>query len=984
MIAQIRTGLWVRNGLAIRGQLLHYRDYMLRELCYDQDLFIIQSSFILSDPNTILVTILRRFQLLDWFSGDTSHASYEGAQLYTMVEEFLYVLITSLSEYANARKLSVDEIVKREAIHALALGPCSYTDLCKRVAERIIDEASFDRALGEISTFRAPEGTSDVGIFELKDEMFDHVNPFFFHFTRNRREEVEGILKARLTRKTGIANPVIVPKRMGITEGPFVALAATFSSTAFLKILVFGIYNAMPGIRQTTHSSDAVLDQILHLISLALVEQPASFSPLAARVTFPNAHNQTLLQLLCTLETMDTMKNTGNKLQWCLDVFIQYVPAEVAAVRRVQPPDIESVNGKSVEAKKRAAKARQAAIMKKFAAQQESFLLNIEDEVMSEDEEPGSSIGDPTNSLGSCIVCQEALDSSRAFGALGLVQPSRFRREMPAHITRHVAEVVTVPKSLDDTIPLPTPPSNILSSDSFHAFPANGTAFGLHSSFCGHLMHMDCFTVYSFSIEQRHLQQTQRNHAENIDRDEFICPLCKSLGNVILPVRDDLTFNQSLTNPPAKLSLTDWIRGVGIELLKAPQDRQLDQRLDVDGSGEFSFWTAEDADYPSGPPRDDTRRMVQTLKTAVQSVSEQSRHLHGRPEPSMGSRGAGLYLPKHLVAYTISCMEISQRGIARSGHTLADGISDSSMHLIRASLTSLRTLAGMQFPDRADGGRTAIRQAVMKRMMPQWTRDLLRLPLFDRDPLTLLVEVCAVAPDILPYATPLMYYACLARTCLGLIRLLSDLPSISELPYPIPDEEHNDLFGDIRIFVHSLTRHSPVVERITSQILRSSSGRFEKLVYSFTLPFLRCAAILTRAVTACPLPEPTRTAYNSSEYARLLDVLGIPPVPGLPQMEGLQTVLAGWSETYAEVHSNTLFDYSIKLEVPSVYRLAQLPYALDNLFMDTNTLRCQRCKTIPVDAAICMFCGTICCYQMHCCVDDRQRGEGECNSHTRE
>ena len=42
MVAQIRTGLWVRNGFAIRGQLIHYRDYMLRELCYDQDLFILR------------------------------------------------------------------------------------------------------------------------------------------------------------------------------------------------------------------------------------------------------------------------------------------------------------------------------------------------------------------------------------------------------------------------------------------------------------------------------------------------------------------------------------------------------------------------------------------------------------------------------------------------------------------------------------------------------------------------------------------------------------------------------------------------------------------------------------------------------------------------------------------------------------------------------------------------------------------------------
>jgi E3 ubiquitin-protein ligase UBR1 len=50
MIAQIRTGLWVRNGFAIRGQLLHYRDYMLRELCYDQDLYLLQTALIVLSP----------------------------------------------------------------------------------------------------------------------------------------------------------------------------------------------------------------------------------------------------------------------------------------------------------------------------------------------------------------------------------------------------------------------------------------------------------------------------------------------------------------------------------------------------------------------------------------------------------------------------------------------------------------------------------------------------------------------------------------------------------------------------------------------------------------------------------------------------------------------------------------------------------------------------------------------------------------------
>ena len=56
MIAQIRTGLWVRNGFAIRGQLLHYRDFMLRELCYDQDLFILQMALVILDPNLVFVS----------------------------------------------------------------------------------------------------------------------------------------------------------------------------------------------------------------------------------------------------------------------------------------------------------------------------------------------------------------------------------------------------------------------------------------------------------------------------------------------------------------------------------------------------------------------------------------------------------------------------------------------------------------------------------------------------------------------------------------------------------------------------------------------------------------------------------------------------------------------------------------------------------------------------------------------------------------
>ena len=106
MIAQIRTGLWVRNGFAIRGQLLHYRDFMLRELCYDQDLFMMQIALIVLDPNLVLVSILYQIVLMGYFSGAFLHPMYEGPQLSSMVEELLYVLIMINSKDANASKMS--------------------------------------------------------------------------------------------------------------------------------------------------------------------------------------------------------------------------------------------------------------------------------------------------------------------------------------------------------------------------------------------------------------------------------------------------------------------------------------------------------------------------------------------------------------------------------------------------------------------------------------------------------------------------------------------------------------------------------------------------------------------------------------------------------------------------------------------------------------------------------------------------------------
>jgi E3 ubiquitin-protein ligase UBR1 len=170
-------------------------------------------------------------------------------------------------------------------------------------------------------------------------------------------------------------------------------------------------------------------------------------------------------------------------------------------------------------------------------------LLNFEEEEEENDQDMDDT-SDELSSYGTCIVCQEDLNEPKAFGSLGLVQPSRLLRKHPDSHSQYLNELMTMPQLLDRASPHDTtfPSANAeeldtTSSPNFDGFPTQYTRFGLHASACGHMMHLNCFQVYNPSIlHEWHRSHATRNHPENIQRKEYICPLCESLGNVLLPV----------------------------------------------------------------------------------------------------------------------------------------------------------------------------------------------------------------------------------------------------------------------------------------------------------------------------------------------------------------------------------------------------------------------------------------------------------------
>lgn len=996
MVAQIRSGLWVRNGFPIRGQLLHYRDFMLRELCYDQDLFILQTSLIILDPNTVITSILDRFKLLQFFRGAVIHPTYEGTQLSSMVEEVLYVIITLLTETGSATKLPLPVAVRREIIHALAAGPCSYTDLVKRVAERMADDVCFEHVLRQVANFKTPEATADTGTYELKDALYDEVNPFYYHYARNRREEVEAVLKARLKKKTGEADPVIVPKPIGIETGPFSILPSLLESEVLLQVIFYAIDNILvltESAGMTPPSAEAILDQAFYLVMTALVERASVFSHLSALKVFEGGKH--LINVICAMEHAEHFKPYKARVEWILEAMSKFVPEEVQARRKVVTVVEPGLDAETL--KKRAAKMRQEAIMAQMKAQQASFAINFEDVDEDGDEDMEESPEEEVVQYGSCIVCQEDLNDSKPWGMLGLVQPSRLLRKHPDSHGAYLNELMGMSSSLDRSSHPPSPPSTFPSVDpdyhedvtqfgpSLDGFPAQHTRFGLHTSMCGHMMHMECFQVYNTSIRQRHRSHATRNHPENILRKEYICPLCKSLGNIILPISRPSTLAATTVPFP------DWIRAVGISILKSKPDTAMDVLQFRNGTGEFVFWSAQDPNYAVQIRRGENFeifRMLDSVMNVSKIVSQQTRHLRDRPEPETCERGSGIYLPEELVGYTIASIEVATRGTAvRASGNVADGLTETHVRMIRSLLGCLASLARIELEGRPDGGKEAVKQAVIKRLLPEWSRTSLTsysYPFLLRDPFTVLVETAAVAPEMLQHVLVLCYYACLARTVIGMVYVLNKARSCSSIQ-AVP-RSYTGLFGDVRMFFMSVVRHSPVFEHTATLVFEMfGEARMEKLLYAFTLPFLRRAAILCRSVLPNAFVTPSSGGAEDNEYRRLLTLLHIPPLSDLPNQDTLQNALSGWCAHYGHSHAASQLNCGVVLDYPAIYRLARLPSVLDNLFNGRDkVMRCVRCNTVPTDAAICLICGATCCMLSHCCMDMDSNGRGECNMHTRE
>ncbi|KAK6200133.1 ubiquitin-protein ligase [Scheffersomyces amazonensis] len=575
LMSQIKSGFWVRNGFSVRSQLQLYRSTGLRESGYMRDLFLTQVFINSNSPNLVCYLLFSRWLLMDGWINEVSISTttttttttplvYDSKTLPYMLEECMNFFIHSLTEDLYLRGLK-DEVVNRlrikhEIIHNLCFGPMNYTKMCSQIPDHITSEKRFDIILTEMTDFVPPKGASDIGVYHLKEEYLDEINPYYFNYTTNTKDDAIKFVKDRIRKR--IRKPyseiVIEPKLRSPQElGNFRYIGNFSASTYFSDFLI----KTLQYIKAEEIEADSLLETALHLIHICAFENTVDMQQYGSFydrfVNVSDVHKTSVAVLLYDFLNNDIFKNHHSKIRYILKVFEdKYQTLNKILNEQIDSFDIIKVNlntnecedENDYEKKKRIAQERQAKLMAKFKKRQSSFLKNNHFEpngsdIEMEDYEEENGWRFPE---AHCLLCQNAADES-PFGIMTYITKSSEFRTIPFDDKYWFVKSFSDGPNLDDGEDSTT--STDIKSDKWKSYMHKvkesnviGPGFShqdhvdskLVSVSCGHGMHFSCYM--NFVNSRSNSIQITRNTPENIEHKEFICPLCKAINNSFIPI----------------------------------------------------------------------------------------------------------------------------------------------------------------------------------------------------------------------------------------------------------------------------------------------------------------------------------------------------------------------------------------------------------------------------------------------------------------
>jgi len=574
MVSQVYAGLWRRNGFSLHHQIHFYHNARCRGENYDRDIQMLQYCAANLPPELFLLHTLHKFGLTNWAKGGggDSAAPFELAEgeqvrhMTNMVDEFWALLITLVAERhvpGIGTDVTPDQLIRKEIVQLLCVEPMSNSALNRALPDDPNHETGLEKVIDKVATFKKPNQGSGKGVYELKEECYKEYNTFFYHYTREDQSKSEEVQRARL--KAANQQQVVPPPALPGLKPNFRGLLDLMQCDLMLYLIKL-VLDRADDLKSKCFSEDQV-HRVLYLIGICTQEEQrlkaAAASSSSSYVPAEDAERPfnflTRAQSLGIVQSLDKLAGS-HRIESHKELLAWVTRQMKLSLGLIQTKDISNDGGENSSessddvkaAKAKAAQARRAKIMQQMAAQQKSFMKEnsrLFDETPSGLREhkismcdweievesgfpvcvgPNRSQATAMDSVFTCILCQEEEElksDSRTLVVASFIQKStvlsRSRTKLEILAADRNQTKRSEPKAMSkEDFPY-------LCSD-LHAAP--------HTSSCGHVMHSDCWRKYFDDIVDTERKRYRSRHPASFDveKSEFLCPLCRSLSNSVM------------------------------------------------------------------------------------------------------------------------------------------------------------------------------------------------------------------------------------------------------------------------------------------------------------------------------------------------------------------------------------------------------------------------------------------------------------------
>ncbi|XP_050407008.2 E3 ubiquitin-protein ligase UBR2 isoform X1 [Patella vulgata] len=577
MIAQTQAGMWRRNGFSLLNQIFFYQNVRCRGEMYDRDIVMLQIGGSLMNGNDFVIHLLNKYGLMNWvrLEYDVPGQGQEDSlrQTVMLAEEFLNLLIILLEErfVPGVGQVTEQDVVKREIIHQLCIAPMAHSELGKALPENPNHETGMEDVVKDVAKFNKPSGTGK-GKYELKPEYFKNYCPYFYHYTKSEQSKSE---EAQRKRKKQEGEDQCLPP-------PFPpAFTCQFSSIINLLQCdvvthIFQTILTRTGATRSRSWSEPQFERVLYLIGLALHEQVRAYGEKNTSFDFVKYAMQgdnSILSLLQSLVNCNNVSQDPSKdlLAWVLRKFaeVRMMKNDPIAMEGLENISNSTDQKSETERKKKAeiAAKKRAKVMAKISKMQKDFIKGnavLFESTCSEMQSAGSDmdLSGPTSSdfpvalgqsrnnaatgnpiMATCILCQEEHEVTVNGKAMVLAAYVQRSTVLSQNLSKHL-------ENGDEYDPL------YLTSDLF-----TGTKTGS----CGHIMHHECWQKYFDVIlakERRRPLRFRQAQSYDIDKMEYLCPLCEALSNTVIPIVPSLHKLVNDSDCEVDLKFDDWLDGI--------------------------------------------------------------------------------------------------------------------------------------------------------------------------------------------------------------------------------------------------------------------------------------------------------------------------------------------------------------------------------------------------------------------------------------